>query len=479
MIRLAGYLVMGLIAVCGAAIAQPQMVRDINPGPDGQGDLRGVVGDGRFFFGATEGIDGYDGWVSDGTLAGTRIVFSSSPSGRTGASMRAAYGGRIWFNAFHPDEGVELWSFVSPSGTPVMHDIRPGPGSATPSWLGIVGGTPMLAAAEVGGARELYRINADLTASLVVDINMIASGSNPSLLLPTGPNSALLAAMSEEPPYIGAKPHRLVGNTAMEIRSDDDYRLSVRGPAIFPVANGALFFAQREDVDANEFKGIEPWLIPPAAEVAVPVADINPGAASSYSQGAVFTGTVIDGWLYFAAVRDGEGREPWRSNGGGAELIGDIVPGERSSEPTSFVEYKNEVYFGAKTPHGPQLWKTDGSVTQLLATIGTDVNADAPRPLGVFDGHLIFTARTHTHGVEYWAANGEVGGVALVADIWPGSGNGVTLKFFWPISDERMLFAGNDGVHGEELWRLDAGYLDSLFAPIFVEGFECSPFVCP
>lgn len=64
-------------------------------------------------------------------------------------------------------------------------------------------------------------------------------------------------------------------------------------------------------------------------EVAL-VADLNPGQASSRPDVL----TAAHGQLHFSATSPGVGREPWVTDGtaAGTRLVGDFVPGPRSSE---------------------------------------------------------------------------------------------------------------------------------------------------
>ena len=42
-----------------------------------------------------------------------------------------------------------------------------------------------------------------------------------------------------------------------------------------------------------------------------------------------------------------------------------------------------------------------------------------------------------------------------------------------------LLWEGNNGVDGRELWKLDSGFLESLFTLVFQDSFECVPALCP
>jgi len=462
--------------VAGAALAQPQMVRDIWPGPDGQLQLDGIVNDGQFFFRADNGTDGTEPWISDGTAGGTQQLADLRP-GPDGSfpTFRGSLSSTVFFNAFDDAAGSEIWSVAAFPGIPVVFDIRPGQASSSPSWLGIVGGRVLVTASDNNGEREIWWVNSGSGPVPYVDINGAQGSSNATALTPIGPNSALLVAKPLNPPSIGNRPHRLVEDVATEILGPNDVRLTFSN-GYWQVPGGWLFMANAE----GEADGSEPWLLPNGSDVAQQVRDINPGNASGYPSSLLLTGDPINGVVYFAGQTVDEGIEPWRSDGtsGGTFIIADVAPGNLDSAPEKFVEFDGHVYFGGQSPNGPQLWRVSGSTAELVATISSDPNGAAPRPWLVFDNHLIFRAETSEHGFEWWAANGTIGGVALISDINPGAADGSPRGKSWVVNDT-LLFEADNGVDGRELWKLDSGFLESLFTLIFLDSFECLPAICP
>jgi ELWxxDGT repeat protein len=462
--------------VPGSLLAQPQLVRDIRPGPDGQSQLDGIVNGGQFFFRADNGSDGTEPWISDGTTNGTQQLSDLRP-GADGSfpTFRGALDDSVFFNAFNDAEGSEIWSVAAFPGNPVVFDIRPGPASSSPAWLGIVAGRVLVSAMDDTGEREIWWVNRSGGPELFVDINGDQGSSNAQALTPTGGNTALLVSRPATPPTITGRPHRLVGDVANEILGTNDVRLSF-GNGFWPVSGGWLFMASAD----GEADGREPWLLPNGNDKAQPVKDIYPGNDSGYATSPSFTGDAINGVVYFAGETKDEGVEPWRSDGTnpGTFMIADVAPGDADSDPLKFVEFNGHVYFGGESPSGPQLWRVSGSNAELVATLSNDPNGAAPRPWIVFDNHLIFRAETPEHGFEWWAANGDIGGVALIEDLYPGPKDGSPRGEAW-IVNNRLLWEGDDGVHGRELWKLETGFLSSLFTVIYKDSFECNVPPCP
>ncbi len=459
---------------------QPALVDDINPGPEGQLSIIGQVRNGEFYFGADDGTSGFEPWLSDGFSTGTRQILDLNPGpDSSGPGFLGQHNGVLYFSADDGIEGTELWSldlanFTNP------RIIRPGPGSSSPGWAGVLGSRVLVTAQEATAARELYRVDGG-SAQLWIDINMIGAGSRPGLFTPLDSSRALVRAGSATPPY-NLAPHRVsvgsVETTATEITTtvqNEEHQLEVFF-GFWKTINGYVFFGRDADALPIDSKGTEPWIV--AGDSAQRVADVNPGQAGSFQFSCdSLNAVVFNGELYFTAYTPTTGLEVWVTNGASARILDDIVVGPDDAEPCSFREFDGELYFGAKTPSGPELWKTDGSTTTLVGRLSGNPNNAPPRPAGVFGDYLLIWGDTDCHGQEFWATDGTA--IHRLTDLRPGSGDGVPRPFFWQLGNELVVFAGNDGEHGVELWRLNQDYVAAQFDLLFKSSFEPPPIGCP
>lgn len=94
---------------------------DLRPGPESSiVDLfylpwYHVLADGRLVFAAHADEAGYEPWISDGTAAGTYRLADVNPGEDASSPGEfAEAGGRLFFQASHPDSGRELWSLELP-----------------------------------------------------------------------------------------------------------------------------------------------------------------------------------------------------------------------------------------------------------------------------------------------------------------------------------------------------------------------------
>jgi ELWxxDGT repeat protein len=122
-------------------------VVDLVPGPAGSTphDLV-AVGDAVYFFAASPGAAAGEGlFKSDGTRAGTVLV--SDLAGFSQARDLTVAADRLFFVAFRPESGTELWTSKGTVGTThEVADLRPGPRGSQPKFLSAVDGRVIFAA---------------------------------------------------------------------------------------------------------------------------------------------------------------------------------------------------------------------------------------------------------------------------------------------------------------------------------------------
>ena len=89
----------------------------------------------RLVFAATDAAHGLEPWVSDGTVAGTRLLADLQPNGTSGLfDGFCVFGGHAWFSANVPGAGIELCrTDGTPGGTGLFADLAPGTAGARPN----------------------------------------------------------------------------------------------------------------------------------------------------------------------------------------------------------------------------------------------------------------------------------------------------------------------------------------------------------
>jgi ELWxxDGT repeat protein len=136
------------------------------------GDWRRGAGLGDLFLFAAGGANTVVGelWRSDGTEAGTLRVADTGagPTGPRNSDPRwfARYGDRVYFNAYDPQWGRELWSTDgTATNTALFEDIYSGVGSSDPAWLEVSGGTLWFSATDDAVGNELRKVTIDFSTN--------------------------------------------------------------------------------------------------------------------------------------------------------------------------------------------------------------------------------------------------------------------------------------------------------------------------
>jgi ELWxxDGT repeat protein len=117
-----------------------------------------------------------------------------------------------------------------------------------------------------------------------------------------------------------------------------------------------------------------------------------------------------------------------------------------------------------ETSAGRELWTSDGTRAWRVKDIRRGSAASSPRYLTEMGGRVYFSAHDGATGRELWRSDGTPGGTVQVAELRRGSvGSNPRELTALPAFDgggasvvpSVLVFAANDGVRGDELWRSD------------------------
>ena len=321
--------------------------------------------EGKLFFSASDGENGNELWVSDGTAEGTQLLKDIDPSGDEGyfdlysddsfPSGFTEFKGQLFFTADNGVNGRELWvSDGTAEGTQLLVDLNPGfresyfgkyPNSSDPFDFTEFEGKLFFAADNGENGSELWVSDGTAEGTqLLVDLNPgVREG------------------------YYGDYPND-------------------SSPSGFTEFQDRLFFSANDGENGSEL-----WVSDGTAEGTQLVVDLNPGISNyddSPASSAPYDFTEFQNKLFFSANNGENGRELWVSDGTaeGTQLVVDLDPGfssygnPNSSFPSDFTVFGDELFFSAENSEtGRELYKLTFDEDDSLILTGTN---DADRLTG-------------------------------------------------------------------------------------------------
>ncbi len=486
-----------LISLSGiiALIAQPQLVKDVNPKSEFTGGsfprIISRLNNNTLLFAATSTSTGEELWKSDGTEAGTTLVKDINPgAGGTRISSIVFFkdniyftaddgngtqlwktdgtesgtvkvqsqfdgyfisdlillGDFIYFSASDSDHGQELWkSDGTSNGTTLVKDINPGPGSAFPTFafnFTAVNDILFFTANDGVHGLELWKTDGSETGTMLVK-DMNAGAASSEFLNFTPFNDNLYFNSSD-----GITGHRLWKSDGTEVGTVEAFSGSGGVSSLTPF-KGELYF--------NRYTGglgSELWKSDGTQSGTVLVKDINPGAGSSTSGGADNKLILFKDNLYFGANDGAHDYQLWKTDGteNGTMMVKQINP-TGSAFIQGFCVANNTLFFSAVRNQDQELWKTDGTESGTLEVKNINTyKSSSPFNLVNLNNQLYFTADDGRYGNELWKTDGTEQSTVLVKDI-------NTSSLFYPQSlataGNNLYFLNNSGNHNFQIWKSD------------------------
>ncbi len=405
--------------------AQTFNLVDIYPGSGSSNPDRFAEYNNKLYFSATDGIHGYELWVSDGTTAGTQMLSDIWPgAGNSNPSNLTVCNGKLFFTASDSVHGAELWATDGTTGgTNMVKDIWPGNTGSIANSLSAFNNQLLFNADDSIHGDELW--SSDGTTAGTVMVSDIWPGT---------------------------------GNSRPGYYNDGFY-----------VYNGKAYFNATDSTH-----GCELWVTDGTSGGTNLVADIYPGTADSYPgycnniEGPIKNGFItFNNKMYFTAGDSLHGVELWQSDGttAGTTLVADIWPGPGNGAPGfygGFYSANGKLYFSANdSTHGYELYTSDGTAggTLLVSDINPGLGSSMPLfyTAAVLNGKLFFGATGNGSGYQLYSSDGTTAGTHAISNIY-------TSSTFSPVNmvafNNSLFLEGSDSTQGRQLYNVDAA--DSL-----------------
>jgi len=439
--------------------ATTALVKDIRvqTGSLGSSPSSLVASGGRVYFSATDEGNGRELWSSNGTPAGTDVVIDTFP-GVTGSTPNngapyaiTPYGNGVLFasnnGAGTGQTGIEYYRAIGTSAA-LLADINAGTGSGAPGGnpnIGVISGVAFFSGTSVTNGAELWRYDGVAAPAPVVDINPGTGSSSPSNFQPFAGQMYFQAGFATAG-GTGLELWRSNGVTASLVEDFNPGTASSSPAGLFPF-NGRLFMRATPPIIGSELVCFDPTLATPDMYT---VQDIRLGAPSSTPSNF----TELNGQLLFTATDVGGNIQLYTATEAlNSAVVKSVAIG---STATTLVKSGGYAYFAAGNLVGTnvELWAYNGTGNAFPVEINT-LAGSFPTDLTDVNGRLYFAAVGNTGGNELYRVRfdgvGVPNGAELVADLAT-AGSSSPRNF--RVSGNRLFFAANDGVNGEELWVL-------------------------
>ncbi|MFN0149357.1 MAG: ELWxxDGT repeat protein [bacterium] len=437
-------------------IGAPVLVKDINPGSAGSNPQSLLSVAGGLFFAAQNAANGVEPWASDATEPGTTLLADANPGASSGFGGNCLaneiceavrIGSTVYFSAYTGIGGPRLWRTDGTSaGTSIVYS------DAAMIDLENVAGTLYLAAVPTGfSTASLWTSDGTAGGTTQVTTNVFVAGNL------TDVNGTLFFSGTNG--FLGSEIWKKDGSPGgASMVKDLNPGSPDNGATFLTNVNGTLFFfgidaaggglCKSDGTDAGTFRlksltmeanqftsgqivdangtafliasdgasGMELWKSDGTVGGTVLVKDIYPGSPGGLSGSFL---VAIGSTVYFAASDGAVGRELWKSDGteAGTVLVKDIYPGFGefgASTPAGLAGVNGKLFFRAESPSpsGHQLWMSDGTEagTVRIAIMNPSGNCLAQSFTGV-GSDVFFSGTNGTSGVELWVMSDEPVGV--------------------------------------------------------------------
>jgi ELWxxDGT repeat protein len=393
-----------------------------------------VVANGQRLFFQGPGSDGGGGelWTSDGTAAGTKQLSNSFPGkAHSAAGSVTATSSGIFFVATDGIGTIKL-EFTKPDGSSlhVVSDLTPMVASIGVVAMASLGPDVVFDVDAVG----IY--HADSNAETLVAPNIHQTNGFQPVggrdLFSVGDNGGSDLWTTDG---TASGTHQI--GAALQLRADTQFILGDDGFAYF----GGLQFNSPIVYSIWKTDGTDAGTTLYASQPGDAL--LLPGDLVSF-QGKVF----------FTYPCGTSSQCLWVSDGtpSGTSVVFDPTPDstvltvESSGSALFFISAISE-----------QLFTSDGTTagTHSLVTLSTQSQGADSQPFGFtsLGSKVMFVANDGIHGNELWLSDKSTHATSMLADLNPGSGDGVDTTLVG--IGGQILFGGSDGVHGEQLWITD------------------------
>jgi ELWxxDGT repeat protein len=407
-------------------------------------------------------------FVIDANWAITKVNIAAGTASSYPSDLYA-WNGSVYMSAKSSDtSGHELYKMDGAAAF-MLAEINPGAASSKPAGFQVISQKLVFAASTAADGRELWSYAG---GGAPIRISQIGAGSlsgNPIGMTNTNTGAIYFAATDGNENF---ELWKTTNGTSVSLVKDINPGTDGSLPIGFVGAGtDTLFFAN------DNANGDEPWLTGGSAGNTVQAKNIN-----TTSNGEIGEGVTLGAWTYFPAYAKNSGVELHRTDGNTTQLVSELQPGVRSSNPSNLAVAGGWLYFNATVNDVSKLWRTNGVTTEIavnlnaasvsddvggvVATTSGDVyySGSGPSGSGLYKlgGGLIksgFIGEAKAQGSEVWfTADSEPfktsGGAATAISGLPATADP---RHYTRAANGDVYFVAVTAATGSEVYRVAAG----------------------
>lgn len=479
------------------------MIKDINTNSSGIDNLsfprilekwRITATSNKAYFTASDGTNGFELWVTDGTENNTQLVQDFNPgslSSKTAFEIASSNEfvfvnifengeGETWsikdsnpipqkvnsiglnsmlksiypmgvqnnyfyLVAYHENSGFELYKYDGASISQIT-DFQTNNFSFQSKPLTFINNRVVFSYGSELYGNELWSIdNSNLNTSLIVDFNKFPNiemdysrtfyPPNYTTNFYSNSTSLFRSSTFQNHLYLTNFSQSIYRTDGLNFEKWLDYGINARVSLTQSTENGLFWFEDR-DCKFYHFDGTDTNVI------------LDKGPFCSGQDPFVLGEN--DQYTFFSNCNNSEGCELWRTDGTaiGTHLVKDINPGSSSTRFIGDIpKINNKFIFQATTSqNGLELWTSDGTEigTQMLFDINPGSSSSyISQFVKLNSNKLLFVTENLTLGRELWITDGTTNGTKNVAEILPG--NGYSNIFNLTVLGSFCYFSGYNG----------------------------------
>ncbi|GGF04885.1 ELWxxDGT repeat protein [Flavobacterium limi] len=428
-----------LLLISTLSFGQITQVKNINSttatadsNPTNFFDFNGIL-----YFRANNGTNGVELWKSDGTETGTVMVkdINTSSSTNSNAGNFTAFNNQIYFSATNGStvNGIELWKTDgTDAGTQMVFDLYTGTSASNPSFLTVINPATMVFSANNGTTgTEIWKTDGTTITNL---IDQPGTGNSINWIENLNGNAIYCQLVVNT---TGRELYKWDGLSTISNNIKDINKDTAHGINITYIKNGNTIYFPGNDGTT----GFELWKTDGTENGTELVKDINSGATASSPTRFANSGNIT-----FFRANGPNGVELWKTDGtpNGTTEVADINQGTGSSTPDQIQSVNGVLYFFA-SDNGANydFYKYENNLLTKLKDFNAPTSSVTIDYIEL-NGIVYFTADSNADGLrELWQTDGtDLGTVAI-----PGPTNvlnltkiGNKLFFAATVNDGQELF---------------------------------------